>query len=217
MFKISGGTDAVIVPSGMRENKEQQLCCVIEFKRTIPGNQEECPPQLVAEALSAQMVSYQNVLSIYTDLCSTHAFGVQFRMDDDGIVKVPIIYTSLDAMAHHIAQFLEKFCQPIPVRATNNRSGHDNADASGGDKTDHDNDEEGDGDNAGSGPDFKKPRLLVNTLMKRADGDISLAHEHFNDHFGDTEPLTEERVIMVKHLFQSYGFALPIWDKIRTI
>ena len=221
-FKISGGTDAVIVPSGMRDDKEQQLCCVFEFKTKIPGATANVPSQLVVEAISAQMNSKQPVLSILTDLCSNHAFGVFFQMDatDMKVTKIPILFQSLAAMAHYVSQFLATNCEPRVV-GLNNRSGG-NADSggggasgggsSGGDDEDS-GDEGGDRRDGSGGGDSKRARvMMVENMNQQGRGDISLAHEHFNDHIDDTEPLSEERATMVNHLFQSYGYTIPSYQ-----
>lgn len=225
-FKISGGSDAVIVPSGMRLFKFQQICCVFEFKTKIPtANCTTFPNQLIVEAVAAQMKSKQPVLAIETDLHSSHAFGVFFQMGEEDKVSVKSVrYESLAAMAHGVSQFLATHCEPRVVglskrRSDNAHSGGGGASGGGSSGDDADGGDDGDGRDGSEGGDSKTSKqIMVKNMNKRAHGNLSLAQEHFNDHIDDTEPLSEERATMVDHLFQSYGYTIPSYHlAVKTI
>jgi hypothetical protein len=217
-FKISGGSDAVIVPSRMRFFKHQQICCVFEFKTEIPIATAAFPNQLILEAVAAQMKSKQPILAVETDLHSTHAFGVFFQMGEGNIISLNSVrYASLAAMAHHVSQFLTTYCEPRVVGGLSKRTRSDNAGSGGGGASEgggSGGDEDVcDGDNGGNGGDSKRStQLMVKIMNERARGNLSLAQEHFNDHIDDTEPLSEERAVMVDHLFQSYGYTIPSYQ-----
>lgn len=212
-IKIHGSTDAAIVCYGMQLGKVQQLCSIFEFKTTIPPSTTDIPNQLIVEAISAQINSNQLVLSIETDLVSNHAFGVEFRVDGKNITLVPIKFHSLVAMAQHVAKFLNENCEPNGVQS--NKRNHSTSES--GDSNDDDNSDEtgggrGDGASGGGGGKKRAKSMMVEAFHSTIRGDITLAHEHFNDHIGDTEPLSKERATMVKHLFESYGYTIPSYQ-----
>mmetsp|Transcript_17026 Transcript_17026/g.20046 ORF Transcript_17026/g.20046 Transcript_17026/m.20046 type:complete len:345 (-) Transcript_17026:42-1076(-) len=220
-FKISGGSDAVIVPSGMRLFKHQQICCVFELKTHIPNLNATFPNQLIVEAVAAQMKSKQPVLAIETDLHSSHAFGVFFEMGQEDKVSVRSVrYESLAAMAYGVSQFLATHCEPRVVGVSKRRfnSGGDGATGGGGSSRDNEdggNDDDGI-DGSEGGDSHRTDEIMVTHMNKRARGNLSLTQEHFNDHIDDTEPLSDERATMVDHLFQSYGYTIPSYSQIAV-
>jgi hypothetical protein len=192
---------------------------MFEFKTQIPTTR--VIDEVIFEAVAAQLKSKQPILAIETDLHSTHAFGVFFQMGNGGKVSLNSVrYGSLAAMAHGVSQFLATHCEPKVVEVLSKRRRSDNAGSggggasegggSGGDEDGGDGDIEGNGDNGGDSK--RSTQLMVNIMNERARGNLSLAHEHFNDHIEDTEPLSEERATMVDHLFQSYGYAIPSYQ-----
>mmetsp|Transcript_35595 Transcript_35595/g.45897 ORF Transcript_35595/g.45897 Transcript_35595/m.45897 type:complete len:336 (+) Transcript_35595:219-1226(+) len=215
-IKISGGTDAIIVPSRMLLNKQQQICSIFELKTHLPDKIENnIPSQLVVEAIAAQMNSRQPVLSIYTDLSSDHAFGVVFDKSNNAYFETPLLFHSLSAMASYVSIFLAKYCEP---KAVIGHSRGDFGDHGRNEKDYNDDDDDGgdDDDDAGSGGGgrAKKAKLSVaNMLNEKSRGDVSLAHEHFNDFIDETEPLSEERATLVNHLLQSYGYLAPSYHE----
>lgn len=213
---ISGGTDAVIVPCGMTVNKQEQLCCIFEFKTNL-SSANAFPHQVEVEAIAAQMLSKQPVLTISTDLRSSHAFGMIFdkHEGDTSVKKTPLLFDSLSAMAEYVKTFLESNCVPWAVMKRKHSAGGDSGDSEtrrgvgGGDGG-------GDRDGGGGGGGKSSKLLMLDSMNEHVMGTLTLAHEHFYDHIDDTEVLSSDRKTMINDFMQSYGFTVPSY-KFRKV